>query len=408
MAIIGSAAVDITAQAASQNGSDSSIGSHTTVPGAVSLTLGGVARNVAEAAHRILASQSEDGSSATVLISPIGRDSFGRLLQDETHRIGMRTDGLIQMDNARTAICNLVLDSVGGLTGGVADMDISRSLDRNTALEVLQRHKPDIVALDGNLSQETIKSLVQYCHERKATIFYEPTSVPKSTNILPAIAASLHSADNTSPPIAFAAPNILELAHMYQEAVSGPLELTSHRHWWGVIDDMALGSEFRMDLEQLARLNANEEDPSRGNMSFLIDSGIAQMAIHLLPFFQHLLIKCGDRGAVAIFRVSGEKAQRSAWTRERSNVRGRYVVGHSKNGPGATVVKHFPALSVPELVNVTGAGDSLVGAVLARLLREPDAFQDPSSLQDLMTFAQRAAVLTLQSHEAVSSALSSM
>lgn len=69
-----------------------------------------------------------------MMISAVGKDSFGRLLVDEMSRMGMRTDGLLsvesgsQTDDGRTAVCNMVLDGKGGLVGGVADMDIILSL----------------------------------------------------------------------------------------------------------------------------------------------------------------------------------------------------------------------------------------------------------------------------------------
>ena len=98
------------------------------MPGVVSLTSGGVGRNVAEAAYRILSSYSQELSDSAILLSPIGEDAFGQLLTADTERIGMRTDGLIRIPAARTAVCNMVLDSAGGLTGGVADMDVIRAL----------------------------------------------------------------------------------------------------------------------------------------------------------------------------------------------------------------------------------------------------------------------------------------
>jgi pseudouridylate synthase / pseudouridine kinase len=96
------------------------------------VTLGGVGRNISEAAHRILTAHSAQLSTATMLVSPIGDDAFGRLLLDETQHIGMRTDGLTQSPGARTAVCNMILDSAGNLIGGIADMDIIRSLDGET------------------------------------------------------------------------------------------------------------------------------------------------------------------------------------------------------------------------------------------------------------------------------------
>lgn len=85
--------------------------------------MGGVARNMAEAAHRILTAQELPTSS--LLLAPVGEDSFGKLLVEETEKLGMRTDGLLKSDG-RTAVCDMVLDSTGNLVGGVADMDITQ------------------------------------------------------------------------------------------------------------------------------------------------------------------------------------------------------------------------------------------------------------------------------------------
>ncbi|KAI0655160.1 indigoidine synthase A-like protein [Cubamyces menziesii] len=412
LVIVGSAAVDITARADPVPGATGSNNNlHTTAPGVVALTAGGVGRNVAEAAHRILTSYSKDHSSVTALVSPIGDDPFGQLLVSETKQVGLRTDGFINVSKARTAVCNMVLDSAGGLIGGVADMDVIRTLDAAKIIDVLEKHSPNLLAMDANMSHETLKSLVLYANKRNIRTFFEPTSVPKSTAIFPAVAAALNAASIEQAPVTFATPNVLELAHMYREACASPLELTAHRYWWQVIDEMGLGPEFRMELDQLARRSAFDGDDVRtGNLSFLVDNGIAQMAINLLPFFQHLVIKCGERGLIAAFRVSGEQAVSSAWATHSSNVFARQIVARSRSGRSVVVFKHFPAVQVAEdkIVNVTGAGDSLVGSMLATLTQNPTAFEEPEALDGLVAQAQLAAVYTLQSEHAVSPRLSTL
>jgi len=92
----------------------------------VKFSLGGVGRNIAEAAHRILTSHSQEMLSATLLLSPIGEDPLGSILFNNTQGLGMRTDGLMPC-NSSSAVCNMVLDTAGGLIGGVADMDIVES-----------------------------------------------------------------------------------------------------------------------------------------------------------------------------------------------------------------------------------------------------------------------------------------
>ena len=101
----------------------------TTAPGTVSLTLGGVARNIAEAAHRVLSAAPNGDPHATLLLSPIGVDELAPFLFREHSRLGMRSDGFLRVRNDRTAVCNMVLDGSGGLTGGVADMGIVQSFD---------------------------------------------------------------------------------------------------------------------------------------------------------------------------------------------------------------------------------------------------------------------------------------
>ncbi|OJT04731.1 Pseudouridine-metabolizing bifunctional protein [Trametes pubescens] len=397
LVIVGSAAVDITARADPVAGAARANNNlHTTAPGVVSLTAGGVGRNVAEAAHRILTSHSKDLASSAILVSPVGKDALGQWLMSETKQAGMRTDGLIHVPGARTAVCNMVLDSAGGLTGGVADMEAIRTLDATKIIEVLDKHQPAVIALDANMSHETLKSLVTYANKRD----------------IRTLAAALDTASIPRAPVTFATPNVLELAHMYQEACASPLELTAHKYWWRVVDEMALGSAFRMELDLLARRSAFAgTGPSTSTLAFLVDNGIAQMAINLLPFFQHLVIKCGERGLIAAFRVSGEEAAAaSAWATHSTNIPARQIVARSANGRSVVVFKHFPPIQVPEdkIVNVTGAGDSLVGAMLATLTRNPAAFEEPATLDELVAQAQLAAVYTLQSEHAVSPRLSTL
>ena len=122
MVVIGSAAIDIAAQASPS--SCANVAVHSTAPGHVKLALGGVGRNIAEASHRVMAAKYPGLSS--VLIAPIGRDTFGDILVSELQAYKMRTDGLSRTDDC-TAVCNMVLDSNGALVGGVADMRITEA-----------------------------------------------------------------------------------------------------------------------------------------------------------------------------------------------------------------------------------------------------------------------------------------
>lgn len=72
------------------------------------------------------------------------------------------------------------------------------------------------------------------------------------------------------------------------------------------------------------------------------------------------------------------------------------------------VLKYFPPLEIgqEEVVSTTGAGDSLVGSLMADVVKDGgDAFFDPSRLEKLMQRAQGAALLSLKASTAVSSLL---
>ncbi|KAH7883537.1 indigoidine synthase A-like protein [Phlebopus sp. FC_14] len=400
LVVAGSASVDITAQLWETSG----IEQKTTFPGRVSMSLGGVARNIAEAAHALLSGAAE-GHCTTLLVAPVGEDGFGKMITDSTGLLGMRTDGLVTLKGQRSSVCNLLLDAQGGLQCGVADMDLTQTWMGDEILAILDVHQPKLLAIDGNISAEVLTTLVTKCLKSRVQTFFEPTSAAKSTRILPAIASNIGEAEQSV--ISFASPNVLELSRMYQDART-TFDLMSHERWWTAINSFDLGSQFRADLEQLANRTVSDDVSSLGNLSFLTDKGIAQMATSLLPFFQHLVIKCAQYGVVVAMRLC--KTEAGNWAMERSNPRGRYIVACPPSSDAMVVIQHFPPLLVPHNIplNSTGAGDSLVGALLAMIAKNPKVFLSPETLAKAIDTAQQAAILTLQSQNAVSSLMSSL
>lgn len=238
----------------------------------------------------------------------------------------------------------------------------------------------------------------------KLIVLFEPTSVVKSTRILKAFETIPPTAPISS--IDFISPNLIELGELFATASEGPTDLMSRPNYWTALDSLSLASKYRMDLEHLSRANVSSDSSTKGTLSFLLDQGIAQMAVTLLPFFQHIIVKCGEKGVLVVMRIFAHNSA-SKWHQEQSNINARYIVSHSDLGE-TVVVSHFPALPIVNLINVTGAGDSFVGTLLTCLAQQPDAFDSPASLRQVMDLSQRAAVLALGSHEAVSPRLSEL
>jgi pseudouridine-5'-phosphate glycosidase/pseudouridine kinase len=97
-------------------------------------------------------------------------------------------------------------------------------------------------------------------------------------------------------------------------------------------------------------------------------------------------------------RIVGERALN--WSNERSRPEQRLLIAKGENS--TLVLKHYPALPLREqITNVTGAGDSFVGSLLAGL-SGVDAMFNLEDLDRIVEEAQCAAVLSLSCSEAVS------
>jgi pseudouridine-5'-phosphate glycosidase/pseudouridine kinase len=170
-----------------------------------------------------------------------------------------------------------------------------------------------------------------------------------------------------------------------------------HDHWRRTVDEFSIGLEFFWSTDENAGTNGK-------TLSFLAERAIAQEVINLFPFFQHLVIKCGDLGILLAMRFPADK--RTEWARERTDFQRRQVVFHGKSD--LLVLKHYPAHEVDpqSVVSVTGAGDSLVGVILAALTQNASTFDSPELVENVIALAQTAAIQTLQSPWAVSPSLS--
>ncbi|KAF8530974.1 indigoidine synthase A-like protein [Gautieria morchelliformis] len=400
--VIGAAAIDVISQPTNLSAGQT-LPAHSTHPGKVTFSPGGVARNIAEAAHRISSSSSKSGSHEILLVSPIGDDLVGSLIVDNARKLGMRTDGFLTgLDRTLgSAVCNMHLDIAGSLTTGVADMSIVEAIDSHSIVDMINAHRPRLVAFDANLKPDVISSLVQFCSHRQIPTFFEPTSVPKSGSILHGLTDMTDDGRFVSSPVTFASPNQLELSQLFQEIQSSPHDLTSRSHWWSIMDDLGLAEQYRSDLTLLSKYLVSTSQEFN-----LFQKGIPQMAISLLPFFQHLFIKCGEMGVFVAMRIVGEAALSGDWSHERTRPDQRQLV--SKGKSSILVLKHYPAIPInrEDIVNVTGAGDSFVGSLLTAI-GQNSALNTPQSLDEAVECAQNAARLSLFSADAISPLLCS-
>ncbi|KAJ3183475.1 hypothetical protein HDU87_006794 [Geranomyces variabilis] len=182
--IIGGTVLDISARftgASSATGVPTFGTSH---PGPVRTTMGGVGRNVAEACHRT-------GGNPR-FVSAVGADVAGDGLLKEMVDSGMDVSGIRRVEDVdstvdgatktTTAIYNAFLRSDGDLLAAVADMRIHAHIRAEDARKAIREFRPPVVAIDGNLSEECVMTVLETCAEDGIPVLFEPTSEPKAVS----------------------------------------------------------------------------------------------------------------------------------------------------------------------------------------------------------------------------------
>ncbi|CAD6890339.1 unnamed protein product [Tilletia laevis] len=438
--VVGAAAVDISAQAHGATSQNTA----TTHPGRISLSPGGVARNVAEAASRLLqanlgGSRTEQSSrqtsiSAVKLIAPIADDAFGAFLQDEADRAGMRQDGFYIMKASssgsddgkhvpRTSVCTLSLDNESNLLHGVADFESTSippatvaqdeavsetaresSMPRQFAqhlgdclssLHGPQKHSSDagphpIVAFDANLGPDVLQQLImsKQTHSsqfppRAPVLLYEPTSLPKCSTVLVALKQCMLS----SPDLFKAGPTAER--PLIDICTPNRLELMGLH-----------AAAVELGLVHPARRVAVDMAPG---VQEAVSDEILLAANDLSSLFGWIFLKREKHGVTVFRRVPSAQQE------------GAVNVATSIPQDGGVSVMKVTQHPVPhrlqpsEIGNTTGAGDTFAGALIAGVaLMGPPSSWSQAGLDDLVSWAQHAAACTVRSTLSVAPELSNL
>jgi pseudouridine-5'-phosphate glycosidase/pseudouridine kinase len=335
----------------------------------------------------------------------------------------MGTSGIATLshdDDARTAQYVAVNDTNKDLVLAMADMGILERTpstllkDRWTAQ--IYQARPKFVVVDANWAPEMLSFWFSTAKAAGAQTVFEPVSTAKSTRLFhasPLSTSSLSSPFSTTKAAAAAAgeaataltvfphnlidittPNALELSSMH--AAARAAGLFDRPDWWSTIDAMGIpATGARTRFERLTSPH-------------LADLGVPQQSIQLLPFVPCILTKLGKDGVVLSMLL------RKGDERLRSRAAEKYIVARASGGDASGVVggvylrlfRPEEVLGAGEVVSVNGVGDTFLGAVVARLAAATaaaagDGGEGEGRVEDVIAFAQRAAVVSLRSAEAV-------
>jgi pseudouridine-5'-phosphate glycosidase/pseudouridine kinase len=352
----------------------------TSNPAVIRQSLGGVGHNVAKAAHYL-------GRNVR-LCSVVADDLAGKMARQALQDDGMDTQEILPQKGT-TAQYVAVNDTNKDLVLAMADMAILESASPETLqkwADATQNAKPSWVAVDANWHPSLLRFWLDTAKQSGAFTAYEPVSTAKSLRVFATTPAAgfLGIAPLPVYPnhlVDLASPNVLELQAMGEAARSRGLY--EGQEWWEVIDALGIPSSgISHKLEKLT---------SRA----LVERGIPQQTVQLLPYMPTILTKLGAEGVLLTMLVPPNDARLA------NPKASRYMVSRAANSlAGGVYMRWFrpPAVLRPaEIVSVNGVGDTFLGAILSAVTR-PDC----PEIEDAVDFAQAQAARTLRSREAVS------
>ncbi|CAO2813439.1 unnamed protein product [Amaranthus hypochondriacus] len=308
--------------------------SKTTTPGKIEFMLGGVARNIAECLLKL--------GTKSFLISALGCDLAGDLLLEQWKSAGLLTEGIQRgLDITTASVCNM-FDVNGDLTAGVASVE---TIERYVTPKWIQQfksvvHLAPLMLVDANLSPESLEASCKLATNLDVPVWFEPVSVAKSKRVS-AVAKY----------ITFASPNEHELVSMANSL--------SHENRF---------SPTRRDQD---KMNASIESlfkELKPAIIVLLEKGIKFVLVTLGPDGALLCSGFGPSGlkmCLACTQVFDGNRELFDMVSVRCPTN-QYLCPKPYKASSQLFVMHFPALPAT-VERVSGAGDCLVGGILASL-----------------------------------------
>jgi len=170
--VIGAANFDVKARP------DQAPASGTSTPGIIRSSVGGVARNIAENLARL--------EIETVLLTAVGDDDTGAHILGHAAASGINISEALIAEGERTGSYMAMLTSSGMLDVAIDDMAILSSLTPT----YLHSHKAlfetaRLVAIDANLTPDSILAVVYLCKQFETPLCADPTSTTLAERLIP-------------------------------------------------------------------------------------------------------------------------------------------------------------------------------------------------------------------------------
>lgn len=162
--VIGSAGLDLVGRAVMD------LQPGTSNPGKMRVSMGGVARNVAENLARL--------GTDVILITAVGADEQGNQLLEQTAAAGVGIEHCLIIEDQGTGTYLAILNPDGNLHLGMDDMTLTAAILPEHLLERRELFKQaSAVFIDANLPEKTLRAAISIAHRSKVPIAADTTSV---------------------------------------------------------------------------------------------------------------------------------------------------------------------------------------------------------------------------------------
>ena len=362
-----------------KNGTSSAPVLETSNPSSILQSAGGVGRNVATAAHF--------AGARVGLATAVADDLAGSSLLDQFAKDGMSTSyvkTLGRREGARTAQYVAMNDAKRDLVLAMSDMAILDRPEMESPQHwdsVMQKASPKWLVVDGNWSPTTMSTIFETAKQKKIPTAFEPVSTAKAVRLFdkqtPSIKPS-HCMPNHM--VNLTTPNALELTAMYTAARENGY--FGSEHWWKAIDGFGLSSSGSQD--KFVPLASSD----------LVQRGIPQQTIQLLPYIPSIVTKLGAKGCLLtqILRPQDPRLRDPDFA---PFIVARNIDSDVVGGVYMRLFAPFAVVPDDQVVSVNGIGDTMLGVIVAGLAQG-------RLLENILPLSQEAAVLSLKSKEAVS------
>lgn len=174
--VIGAANADITGI------SDEPLRYSESNPGRMTLGAGGVGRNIADNFARLAA----DDAVTTYLLSVIGDDVHGKMVQEQSLQAGIDMSHCQVVAGGQTASYFCIIDYNGEMRSAISDMSIVEQINVNyLSANAELINSAELIVLDANLSQQAIDFVCMNFNH--IPIFVDSVSAVKAVKITPHI-----------------------------------------------------------------------------------------------------------------------------------------------------------------------------------------------------------------------------